>query len=149
MQFHRDFSHSHYTIRWYGPGQVTLLVPGEVRTAQGMPQNVPQQNVPQQVEVLTRSAVILPHRVVKDWSPQRMDDATLADFQAIAALEPEIVLLGSGRGLRFPPSGLLRPLRERGIGVEVMDTGAACRTYNILVTEGRLVAAALLMIETE
>jgi uncharacterized protein len=89
----------------------------------------------------------MPQRLVRDWPPQRIEQATLADFRAIAALEPEIVLLGSGRGLRFPPAALLAPLYERGIGVEVMDTGAACRTYNILVTEGRIAAAALIMIE--
>jgi uncharacterized protein len=57
--------------------------------------------------------------------------------------------LGSGRQLRFPDPALLAPLSERGVGVEVMDTGAACRTYNILMAEGRTVAAVLLMIEAD
>jgi uncharacterized protein len=60
---------------------------------------------------------------------------------------PELLILGTGRRQRFPRAELLAPLAEAGIGWEVMDTGAACRTYNILMSEGRNVAAALLMIE--
>ena len=61
------------------------------------------------------------------------------------ALEPEIVLLGTGDRQHFPHPRLLAPLTERRIGVEVMDTRAACRTFNILVAEGRRVAAALVI----
>jgi hypothetical protein len=65
------------------------------------------------------------------------------DFAAIAALKPEIVLLGTGEKLRFPNPRIFAPLREAKIGFEVMDTQAACRTYNILLAESRKVAAAL------
>ena len=68
-----------------------------------------------------------------------------ADMAAIAALECPIVLLGTGLRQRFPSPALLRPLIERRIGVEVMDSHAACRTYNILMAEGRDVAAALIV----
>ena len=61
-----------------------------------------------------------------------------------AALSPELVIFGSGSRLRFVPAALLRPLYERRIGVETMDTAAACRTYNVLINEGRAVVAALL-----
>jgi uncharacterized protein len=57
----------------------------------------------------------------------------------------ELVLLGSGQRLRFPPAGHLQALIRRGIGLETMDTAAACRTYNILASEGRKVLAALLI----
>ena len=63
----------------------------------------------------------------------------------MAALEPELVLFGSGSTLRFPRPEWLRPLVERRIGLETMDTPAACRTYNLLVAEGRSVVAALLV----
>jgi uncharacterized protein len=56
-----------------------------------------------------------------------------------------VQLLGTGRRQRFPPAALLRPLIEAGRSVEIMDTGAACRTYNILLAEGRAVAAALIV----
>ena len=58
---------------------------------------------------------------------------------------PEIVLLGTGAAFRFPHPSLLAPLYQAGIGVEVMDTRAACRTYNILLAEGRRVVAALIV----
>ena len=68
--------------------------------------------------------------------------ATLADGATVAA---EIVLIGTGKKLRFPPPEALRPLRDARIGFEVMDTAAACRTYNVLLGEGRQVAALLLL----
>ena len=68
--------------------------------------------------------------------------ATVADGASVAA---EIVLIGTGKRLRFPPMDALRPLREARIGFEVMDTAAACRTYNVLLGEGRQVAALLLL----
>jgi uncharacterized protein len=63
----------------------------------------------------------------------------------LVELEPEMVLLGVGARLRFPDRALLRPMEQRGIGVEVMDTPAACRTYNLLMGDGRRVVAALLI----
>ena len=68
--------------------------------------------------------------------------ATVADGASVAA---EIVLIGTGKKLRFPPPDALRPLRDARIGFEVMDTAAACRTYNVLLGEGRQVAALLLV----
>jgi len=63
----------------------------------------------------------------------------------VFALQPEIVVLGSGPRQRFPEPRLLAAIMTRGIGCEVMDTGAACRTYNVLVSEGRRAVAALLL----
>lgn len=78
------------------------------------------------------------------WGPAVLADLTVAHFERIAALAPEVVIFGSGAKLRFPHPSLLRPLIERRIGVETMDTGAACRTYNVLASERRSVVAALL-----
>ena len=69
-------------------------------------------------------------------------DTTVADAATVGA---EIVLLGTGKKLRFPPPDALKPLRDARIGFEVMDTAAACRTYNVLLGEGRQVAALLLL----
>ncbi len=79
------------------------------------------------------------------WRPMHAAELTAADFERIAALAPEVVIFGSGARLRFPHPSLLRPLIERRIGVESMDTGAACRTYNVLAGERRSVVAALLL----
>lgn len=92
------------------------------------------------------SLIVTPRRLVTDWPPERFADLEEAHFELILELEPEIVLLGTGARQRFPHPRLTRPLLGRGIGVEVMDTAAACRTYAIVMAEGRRVAAALLMI---
>jgi len=79
-----------------------------------------------------------------DWSATRFEALTETDFDAILTHQPELVLVGTGNRLRFPPPRLTGRLAAARIGVEVMDTAAACRTYNILMGEGRLVLAALL-----
>ena len=68
------------------------------------------------------------------------------DFARLLDYEPEIVLLGTGDVQRFPHPRLLAPLGEAHVGIEAMDTSAACRTFNILVAEGRRVAAALTVV---
>jgi uncharacterized protein len=92
-----------------------------------------------------RSLLVLPDRVVADWGPGRFDALGPAHLEALVALAPEVVLLGTGATLRFPAPEISRPLVEARIGLEVMDAPAACRTFNILVAEGRTVAAALLL----
>ncbi len=97
-------------------------------------------------EILTRSFVLTPTTLVRDWPPQEFEALEAGHFETVASMETEVVLLGSGMHQRFPPAEVLRPLLDAGMAVEIMDTGAACRTFNILVSDGRKVAAALLMI---
>jgi uncharacterized protein len=89
------------------------------------------------------SVIVLPERI-EPWDVAGFDALTEAHFAALAALAPEVVLLGTGSRLRFPPARLAAPLARAGIGLEVMDVQAACRTFNILAAEERHVAAALL-----
>lgn len=91
-----------------------------------------------------RNLIVLPQRIVP-WAAAGFATLSDADVRALSDLAPEIVLLGTGRSQRFPTPLTLRPLIDAGIGYEVMDLMAACRTYNILVVEGRKVAAALLL----
>jgi uncharacterized protein len=92
-----------------------------------------------------RSSVLVPAAGgVTAWPVERFEALTEAHFEAIAALSPELVIFGSGSRIRFPHPSLIRPLITRRIGVETMDTAAACRTYNVLLAEGRAVVAALL-----
>lgn len=79
------------------------------------------------------------------WPCQALADLTAEHFAPLATLQPELVIFGSGRKLRFVSPSVLRPLIEAGIGVDTMDTMAAARTYNILAGEGRRVVAALLI----
>lgn len=98
-------------------------------------------------QVYRGSLVLTPDRIITDCLPENFDELASRHFEALQALAPELVIFGSGRRLRFPPAALTQPLVNAQVGLEVMDTGAACRTYNILVAEGRRVVAALLMIE--
>lgn len=91
------------------------------------------------------NVVVLPDRLFSDWTQSTFESLTVADFELLAGLDAEIVLLGTGNLLRFPPPELLRPLIEAQKGLEVMDLPAACRTYNVLMGEGRKVAACLLL----
>jgi len=91
-----------------------------------------------------RSLIVLQDRVV-EWEVARFEDLTEAAFAILAELSLEIVVLGTGAKLRFPHPSLTRALYAAGTGLEVMDTHAACRTYNILLSENRRVAAALIV----
>jgi uncharacterized protein len=91
------------------------------------------------------SLVVSAERIVTDWPASSIDALSADHLAAIAELAPEIVLLGTGATFSFPGPARLAPLHHAGIGVEVMDTPAACRTYNILLGEGRNVVAALIL----
>lgn len=95
--------------------------------------------------VYRASLIITPDRVIPDWPPTGATCLGEQDFVRLGDLDPEVLLLGTGRRLLFPPRRITRPLMDRSIGLEVMDTAAACRTYNILATEGRKVVAALIV----
>lgn len=91
------------------------------------------------------SLAVLPDQIIDTWGQGGFGGLSSADFEQFLPLKPEIVLIGTGAAQRFPHPSLLRPLIEARIGYEVMDLGAACRTYNVLTAEGRRVLAALLL----
>lgn len=91
-----------------------------------------------------RGLVLTPSRLLDDWGPACAQELAPDHFAPILELAPELIVLGTGRTQVFPDPAILAAVMERGIALESMDTGAACRTYNILMSEGRRVAAALL-----
>ncbi|GAA0715053.1 Mth938-like domain-containing protein [Dokdonella soli] len=95
--------------------------------------------------VLTRSFLLAPDRLVEDWPVVTADQFDLTAVDAVAALDPEVVLLGTGARQVFPPREAQAALLRRRIGIEVMDNAAACRTYNLLAGEGRRVVAAIML----
>ncbi|MBX3659113.1 MAG: Mth938-like domain-containing protein [Ramlibacter sp.] len=109
------------TISGYGPGWVGV-----------------------QGEKITGSVIIGSRGQRIAWPCERFEDLDASHFEQLAQLQTELVIFGSGGRLRFPQPAWQRPLIERRIGLETMDTAAACRTYNILAGEGRDVAVALL-----
>ena len=121
MQFTRENATEAHAIVECGEGMVRL--PG--RTIAG-------------------SVIVTRDTVLPEWRPPDVDRLSIGDFDAILALSPEVVLLGTGERQRMPPAALYAAFAARGIGLEVMDNRAACRTYNVLLGELRDVAVALI-----
>ena len=95
--------------------------------------------------IITRSFLLAPDRLVEDWPVLAAAGFDLAAADAVAALDPEVVLLGTGARQVFPPREAMAALMRRHIGVDVMDNAAAYRTYNLLAGEGRRVVAAIIL----
>jgi uncharacterized protein len=121
LKLHADTPTALNTVTAYGPGFIEI---NKVRHA---------------------SAVLLTPDRVEPWGAISFEALDEADLERLRALTPEVALLGTGSRQRFPHPRLSRALSEARIGLEVMTTAAACRTYNILMAEGRKVAAALLL----
>ena len=120
MKLHPDASNA-YAIQSYGPDGV--VVNGQLRS------------IP-----LILCAVQGP----QTWSANSFEGLTQTNFDELLPFQPELVIFGSGERIKFPAPHLLQGLIRNGIGVETMDNGAACRTFNVLAGEGRRVLMALL-----
>jgi uncharacterized protein len=95
-------------------------------------------------QVIVSSVIVTPDRVILDWLPDSFAGLEEHHMARLADLEPEIIILGTGATTRFTPPAYTAGFLIQGIGVETMDTAAACRTFNILMSEERRVVAALL-----
>jgi uncharacterized protein len=122
MKLSLDTNTAAYMVRSYEPGKIRV-----------------------NDEYLRESLVISSETLIRDWPPTDFDSLESAHIGIILELQPEIILLGTGQAQHFPEPALLREAIRHGIGVEVMDTGAACRTYNLLASEDRKVAAGLIL----
>jgi uncharacterized protein len=91
------------------------------------------------------SCIVMADALIAEWPPATLDDLQVNHFEPLFELRPELVLLGTGARQRFAPAQIRSAFAGRGIGIESMDLGAACRTFNILVQEDRRVAAALFL----
>ncbi len=123
MHFSQD-SFAINSIRAYGDGEITINDKTIVESV-----------------VITADSILL-------WEPRSIDELTAAHIDRLGELDPEIVIIGTGRQLVFPAQALTAGLQVRGIGVEIMAHDAACRTFNILLAEDRRVVAALMMDKT-
>ncbi|HKH19705.1 MAG TPA: Mth938-like domain-containing protein [Gammaproteobacteria bacterium] len=92
-----------------------------------------------------RSVIVAPEHLNPDWEPQSLAELKASHFEPVVALQPEVVLLGTGLRLQFPAQAIIAFLQQRAIAIEVMNTAAACRTFNLLVSQGRAVVGALLV----
>jgi uncharacterized protein len=121
MKFQPDRS-STQTISGYGPGWIGI-----------------------DADRITHSVIVGSGGLREAWACSRFEDLTPAHFEQLAQLDAELIIFGSGARNRFPPPAWLAPLMARRLGLETMDTPAACRTFNILAGEGRNVVAALIL----
>ena len=94
---------------------------------------------------IDHSVIIGSNGLRQAWACARFEDLTAAHFEQLALIDTELVIFGSGQRNRFPPPAWWAPLMARRVGLETMDTAAACRTYNVLSGEGRNVVAALIL----
>ena len=94
---------------------------------------------------LTESFYLSPDALHEGWPPRDLDSLSIQDMAGPLALEPEVILLGTGSRQRFPAAALLAACLTRGIGIEVMANAAAARTFSVLANEGRRVVAAFLL----
>jgi uncharacterized protein len=132
-------THAELRIHAYDTGCITLAGPGGMQLALAVD---PETGLYQ----VTESFILTGRQVITEWKPKQIAELTVAHLEEVLSLDPELVLLGTGAKQQFPAMEILATLQRARIGIEVMDTPAACRTFNILVAEGRQVAAALLMI---
>ncbi|MBK5965206.1 hypothetical protein CCR95_14185 [Thiocystis minor] len=91
-----------------------------------------------------RGLIVTPERIVDLWGPNQPSELMAEHLDELLAFSPQIIVLGTGRTQIFPDPSLYFRMMEQRIGFEIMDTGAACRTYNILMSEGRRVVAAFM-----
>jgi uncharacterized protein len=96
-------------------------------------------------QIFQRSIIVTANEIVSDWEPQSFQEFKPEYWDPVIALKPEIILFGTGSHFKMPHPSLLAPVYIHKIAIESMDSGAACRTYMALVSEGRKVAAALII----
>lgn len=120
--FTLDENTSQYQIRSYQPGKIQV-----------------------NEHTFTNSIIVAPNLLITDWQPQSVEELSIASFTQIISLKPAILLIGIGSKPCFLPIEVYGELLNHGIGVEIMETGAACRTFNALSAENRHVIAALLV----
>lgn len=122
MKFTLESSGAAHLIRAYGEGRVRI----GART-------------------LTQSCVVAADRLIENWPVTDAGQLRPEDFEPVFAMQPELVVLGTGGTQRFPSADVRSAFAQRGLALEVMDMGAACRTYNVLLQDQRRVVAALII----
>lgn len=126
MQVLEDHNFGEYTINAYAPDKIII-----------------------NDQAYAKSLVLSSHQLVTDWPPRHFNELNQEHLQIILDLKPEVVLLSTGHEQQFAPPALLAPFFQRNIGVETMSTAAACRTFNVLASEGRNVVAGLIIEEKQ
>ena len=122
MPLNLDENSAQYQIRAYQPGAIQV-----------------------NDKTITTSIIVMPNALIENWPPQAVAELTSQSLADIVTFKPDILLIGTGATHEFLSADIYGDLINQGIGVEVMSTSAACRTYNALSAEGRNVVAALII----
>jgi uncharacterized protein len=122
MSLTEDYSNATYQIQSIAPGKI--IINGQT---------------------YTKSLIISPEQLIPNWNPINMETLTDEDLMQLILVKPEIILLGTGERSIIPPAKKLACLTEKQFHIECMNTAAACRTYTLLISEGRKVAAGLIL----
>jgi len=120
--FALDDNQANYQIRAFKPGQIQV-----------------------NDKILNTSLIIAAQQLIENWQPTQVSEITQETLAAAVALQPQILLIGTGAVQQFIPIEIYGDFLNQGIGIEIMDTAAACRTYNVLTSENRKVVAALIL----
>lgn len=144
MKLSLESDHHIYRIHAYAPEQVVIKNP-----LSALPDNfalLSDEEQWQALYTLTETSFILaPEQLQLSWTPTTLNALAAEDIEPILQYMPEVILLGTGQKLQFPAAEILAPIHRAGVGIEVMDSHAACRTYNILAAEGRVVVLAVIL----
>jgi len=122
MKLNRDINTGTHVIRSYEPGRIIV-----------------------NEQTYTQSLIISSDQLIENWAPTHINELCVEHWTEVLALEPELVIVGTGSQQQFPPHALFQPLIEKQIGFEIMDTAAACRTFTVLMAEDRNAVAALIL----
>ena len=146
MQINPDINIRVYTIRSYEPGQINIYTP--VSEEEFLKNYNSEQREPlRHTQSLTKPFIVSNNQLIEDWHVTDPTEINQDNLKQLVDLDVEIAILGTGERIHFPDAKYLAWIQQQGIGLEVMTTEAACRTYNFLVSDGRKVAAALFMVE--
>ena len=134
-QFNLETTHK-LVIQSYDRGEINIALSGNQDT----------EAANRRTQSMKSSFILTPNQIIEQWQYSAADEWSLESFKPLVSQQPELVILGTGKSLTFPDHQALQCFHQAGIGVEVMNTASACRTFNVLVSENRFVVAGLLLI---
>ncbi len=134
-QFNLETTHK-LVIQSYDSGEINIALSG----------NQNSETSGNHIQSMKSSFILTPNQIIEQWQYSAVSEWSLESFKLLISQQPELVILGTGKNLTFPDHQALQSFHQAGIGVEVMNTASACRTFNVLVSENRFVVAGLLII---
>ncbi len=138
-QFNLETTHK-LAIQSYNSGEINIALSGNLET------DGDNETTGKRIQSMKSSFILTPNQVIEQWQYNAVSEWSLESFEVLISQQPELVILGTGKNLTFPDQQALQCFHQAGIGVEVMNTASACRTFNVLVSENRFVVAGLLII---